>query len=55
MFRMSGGSEFQSLGAERLKALLPMVESRAEGTVRWMEEEDLRERVEVEVWRRSDR
>ena len=24
MFRMSGGSEFQSLGAERLKALLPM-------------------------------
>ena len=28
------------MGAERLKALLPMVVSRAEGTVRWMEEED---------------
>ena len=46
---MSGGSKFQSLGAERLKALLPMVVSRAERTVRWMEEEDLRERVEVAV------
>ena len=55
IFRMSGGREFQSLGAERLKALLPMVVSRAEGTVRWMEEEDRRERVEVAVWRRSDR
>ena len=49
MLRISGGSEFQSLGAERLKALLPMVVSRAEGTERWMEEEDLRERVEVAV------
>ncbi len=29
-----GGSEFQSLGAERLKALLPIVTRRAEGTVR---------------------
>ena len=34
MFRMTGGREFQSLGAERLKALLPMVVRRAEGTDR---------------------
>jgi hypothetical protein len=37
------------LGAEWLKALLPMVVSWAEGTVRWMEDEDLRERVVVAV------
>jgi len=47
ILRRSGGSEFQSWGAERLKALLPMVTSRAGGTVRWIEEEDLREREEV--------
>ena len=52
---MSGGSEFQSWGAEWLKALLPMVLRRAEGTVRWMAEEDLREREEVAVWMRSER
>ena len=34
VLRMSGGSEFQSLGAEQLKALLPMVLRRAGGTVR---------------------
>ena len=32
--RTAGGNAFQSRGAERLKALLPMVERRAEGTVR---------------------
>ena len=34
VLRMAGGNAFQSRGAERLKALLPMVERRAEGTVR---------------------
>ena len=55
MFLMSGGSEFQSWGAERLNALLPMVLRRAEGTERWREEEDLREREEVAMERRSER
>ena len=54
-FLMSGGSEFQSWGAERLKALLPMVLRRAGGTERWREEEDLREREGVAMWRRSER
>lgn len=40
--------------AERMKALLPVVVRRAEGLVRWMEEEDLREREGVATWRRSD-
>ncbi|KAL7825807.1 hypothetical protein SRHO_G00335450 [Serrasalmus rhombeus] len=31
---MSGGKELQSLGAEQLKALLPMVLRRAEGEAR---------------------
>ena len=35
--RMAGGSAFQSRGAERLKALLPTVMRRAEGTVRCMD------------------
>lgn len=35
---MSGGREVQSLGAEQLKAVLPMVLRRVEGTLRWMEE-----------------
>ena len=34
VLRMSGGSAFQSRGAERLKALLPIVLRRAEGTMR---------------------
>ncbi len=42
MLQTSGGSEFQSWGAERLKALLPIVTSRTGETVKWMEEEDLR-------------
>ena len=44
IFLKSGGKEFQSWGAERLKALLPMVLRRAVGTARWMEKDDLRER-----------
>ena len=55
MFLRSGGSEFQSWGAERLKALLPIVLRRAEGTERWREEEDPREREGVAIWRRSER
>ena len=44
MFLSSGGRLFQRRGAERLKALLPMVVRRAGGTVKWMEEEDRRVR-----------
>lgn len=55
MFLSWGGSEFQRRGAERLNALLPIVVRRAGGTDRCMEEEDLRERVEVGPWRRSDK
>ena len=55
MLQMSGGSEFQSWEAERLKALLPIVLRRAEGTERWREEEDLGQREGTEMWRRSDR
>jgi len=36
---VSGGKEFQSLAAERLKALPSMMLRQAGGTVRWMEEE----------------
>ena len=38
------GREFQREGAERLKALLPIVVRRTRGTVRRMLEEDLRVR-----------
>ena len=55
MFLSWGGSEFQRRGAERLNALLPMVVRRAEGTDSWMEEEDLKARDGVGMWRRSDR
>ena len=55
MFRMSGGSEFQSLGAERLKARDPMVERRAGGMMRLREVADLRDRVGVLICMRSDR
>ncbi len=53
--RMSSGKEFQSRGAEQLKALPPMVLRRAGGTVRCREEKDLRERAGTAMWRRSDR
>ena len=43
-FLISGGREFQRWGAERLKALEPMVDRRAGGTFRVMEEADLRDR-----------
>jgi len=55
MFLMSGGREFQRRGAERLKALEsldPMVDRRAGGTVRSMEETDLRDREGMLIWRR---
>ena len=55
MFRMSGGRLFQRRGAERLKALPPMVDKRAGGTVRLVEEADLSDRVGVLIWMRSDR
>ena len=51
---MSGGREFQRRGAERLKALDPMVVERAGGTVGWMEEEDLRVRKGVSMCSSSE-
>ena len=54
MFLMLGGREFQRRGAERLKALAPMVVRRAGGTVRLMDEADLSVREGVLMWRRSD-
>lgn len=47
LFQMSGGREFQRQGAERLKALDPMVDIRVGGIVRLMEEDDLRVRLDV--------
>lgn len=51
MIQCDGGREGESAragGAERLNALLPVVLRWAEGTERWMEEEeDLREHVRV--------
>lgn len=47
MFLRLGGSEFQSRGAEQLKALLPIVVRRAEGTVKGIKEDDLRVRERV--------
>lgn len=55
MICTSGGREFQSWGAERLKAGLPRVLRQEEGTARWMEEEDVREQDGVVTWRRSGR
>ena len=55
MFLSSGGRAFQRRGAERLKALGPVVVRRAEGTDGCTEEEDLREREGVGTWMRSDR
>ncbi|KAK7918955.1 hypothetical protein WMY93_010239 [Mugilogobius chulae] len=52
VLRRSGGREFQSWGAERLKALPPMVTRRADGTESWREEEERREREGVEMRRR---
>lgn len=47
--------ELQTWGAERLKAQLPKVLRRLGGTVRWMEEGDLREQDRMEAKIRSDR
>lgn len=44
---MSGGREFHRRGAEQLKARDPMVDRRIRGTIRLMEEVDLRDRVGV--------
>ena len=55
IFLMSGGRLFQRRGAERLKAGAPMVDRRAGGTCRLMEEADLSDRVGVLIWMRSDR
>ena len=45
--RLSGGREFQRLGAERLKALDPVVVRLADGVKSWMVEEDRRVREGV--------
>ena len=41
---MSGGREFQRQGADRLKALDPMVVKLADGAKSWLVEEDKRVR-----------
>ena len=46
--QMSGGREFQRLGADRLKALDPMVVRLADGAKSWIVEQD--ERVQEGVW-----
>lgn len=51
ILRMSNGSEFQSWP----KAPFTMVMGWEEGTGRWREEEDLRPREGVAMWRRSGR
>ena len=55
MVRRASGSAFQSLGAEQLKALSPMVVRRAGGTDRREAEEERSVRRGEYVWRRSDR
>lgn len=44
--------QFQSWGADRLKTGFLVVLRPAEGTERWMQDEDLRERAEAGTWRR---
>ena len=46
--QMSGGREFQRLGADQLKALDPMVVRLADGAKSWIVEQD--ERVQEGVW-----
>ena len=53
--RMSGGREFQRLGADRLKALDPMVVRLADGVKSLMVEEDRRVREGVWIWISSAR
>ena len=53
--RMSSGREFQRLGADRMKALDPMVVRLADGVKSWMVEEDRRVREGVWVWISSAR
>ena len=48
--RMSSGGEFQRLGADRLKALDPMVVRLADVVKSWRVEEDRRVRDGVWVW-----
>ena len=53
--RMSSGREFQRLGADRMKALDPMVVRLADGVKSWMVEEDRRVREGVWIWVSSAR
>lgn len=55
VFLMSGGRLFHSRGAERLNAHAPMVDCRAGGVFRLIEEADMSDRVGVLIWMRSDR
>lgn len=55
IFLRSGGKEFQSRGAEQLKALPPIVIRRAEGTEREREDEDLRHRDGRFICTKSER
>ena len=47
---MSGGREFQRLGADRLKAPDPMVVRLADGVKSWMVEEDRTVREGGWIW-----
>lgn len=49
-----GRERFQSWGAYWLNAQLSVALRRAEGTERWLEQEDLRKRREMVTRRRSD-
>ena len=53
--RLSGGRECQSLGADHLKALDPIVVRLADGAKSWMVEEDRRVREGVWIWISSAR
>lgn len=54
-FLLCWGSEFQSLGAEQLKAWAPMVLRREVGMVSCPAEVEQREQEEVYSWRRLKR
>lgn len=50
VLQRSGGKDFQRWGADQLKALFPRVARQVVGTVRYGEEEGLREQEGVAVW-----
>ena len=53
--QMSGGIEFQRLGADQLQVLDPMVVRLADGATSWIVEEDRRVQEDVWIWISSAR